>query len=77
MEDASYLKMRNLQIGYSLPKSVLNSLMIEKCRIYISGDNLFTITNFRGFDPELSREKEGGNIYPTVSSYMLGLNLVF
>lgn len=75
MENASYIKMRNLQIGYSLPKSVLSNLFVEKCRFYVSADNLFTITSFRGFDPETPWG--GGNIYPMVTSYTFGLNLVF
>ena len=75
MENASYIKMRNLQIGYSLPKSILSNLFVEKCRFYVNADNLFTITSFRGFDPETPWG--GGNIYPMVTSYTFGLNLVF
>ena len=75
MENASYIKMRNLQIGYSLPKSILSNLFVEKCRFYVNADNMFTINSFRGFDPETPWG--GGNIYPMVTSYTFGLNLVF
>ncbi len=75
MEDASYLKMRNLQIGYRIPPSITKRLNVEKCRVYLNADNLFTLTNFRGFDPETPWGS--GNIYPMVTTYSFGLNLVF
>jgi hypothetical protein len=75
MEDASYIRMRNLQFGYNLSKDISRKLNIEKCRIYLNADNLFTLTNFRGFDPETPWGE--GNIYPMVTTYSVGLNLIF
>lgn len=75
MEDASYLRMRNLQLGYNLSKDITRKLNFEKCRIYLNADNLFTLTRFRGFDPETPWGE--GNIYPMVTTYSVGLNLIF
>lgn len=75
MEDASYLRIRNAQLGYNLPKKINQKLQIEKCRFYVNADNLLTITRFRGFDPETPWGE--GNIYPMVATFSVGLNLVF
>lgn len=75
MEDASYLKLRNIQFGYNLSNDLIKNLKIEKCRVYLNADNLFTITNFRGFDPETPWGE--GNIYPMVTTVSVGINLVF
>jgi TonB-linked SusC/RagA family outer membrane protein len=75
MEDASYLRLRNTQLGYNLPKKINEKLQIEKCRFYVNADNLLTLTSFRGFDPETPWGQ--GNIYPMVTTFSVGLNLVF
>lgn len=76
VEDASYLRARNVQLGYSLPKSLLTPMGIERLRVYFSGDNLFTITKFcDGFDPETPYG--GGNGYPQVTTYSFGVNVTF
>ena len=51
--DGSYLRLKNLQIGYTLPKTLLQSLKITNFRVYISADNLITVTKYKGFDPEI------------------------
>lgn len=53
VEDGSYLRIKNIQIGYTLPKSLLNKAHIQNMRIYASFDNMFTFTNYSGLDPEL------------------------
>ncbi|MDR0195946.1 MAG: TonB-dependent receptor [Myroides sp.] len=54
LEDASYLRLKNLTIGYTLPKSVMNALSAKSnLRVFMSGDNLFTITGYKGIDPEV------------------------
>ncbi len=53
LEDASYFRLRNLSIGYTLPSSFLNKVKIDRMRIYIQGTNLFTITKYTGLDPEI------------------------
>ncbi|MBO5250800.1 MAG: TonB-dependent receptor [Bacteroidaceae bacterium] len=70
--DASYVKMRNLQVGYSINPSILKKYAISRLRVYCSIDNLFTITGFEGTDPEAT-----GNVHPLTRSYSFGLNLSF
>ncbi|UOG74724.1 TonB-dependent receptor [Hymenobacter tibetensis] len=55
LESGSYLRMRTLQLGYTLPKGVLSVAKINSCRFYVSFDNLFTVTNYSGFSPDLGR----------------------
>jgi len=51
VEDASYVRLKTLQLGYTLPASIINRLKVEKLRIYVQAQNLFTITKFSGLDP--------------------------
>jgi TonB-linked SusC/RagA family outer membrane protein len=84
IEDASYLRLKNLQLAYSFPAGVLKSLHIQSLRIYASAQNYITITNYSGFDPEVSRFGQdnrsqgfdyGG--YPAAKTIFFGLNLGF
>jgi len=82
VEKANYIRLRQLQIGYALPTSLLKSIHIDRLRIYVSGENLFTITPYSGVDPEFSRAKvlNSGidkHIYPFTRSYVFGLQLTF
>lgn len=80
VEDGSYLRLKNLQIGYTLPSNMIKG--VSSLRLYISGQNLLTITNYGGFDPEFTR---GGNAekgidrggYPQSRIYTAGLQLDF
>ncbi|MFR9658757.1 MAG: TonB-dependent receptor [Rikenellaceae bacterium] len=78
LEDGSYLRLKNITLGYSLSKRVLKKLSISKARFYISAQNPITITNYSGYNPEV-----GGNIksmgldkanYPASITYSAGLN---
>jgi len=71
--DASYIKLKNLQIGYTFPKAIIGKLGMEKARIYVSGDNLFMITNYPTLDPEVG----SGIKYPTMRQMSLGVNVSF
>lgn len=73
MQDASYAKLRNLQVGYSLPKSLISKYGISRLRVYCSIDNLFMISGFDGVDPEAI----SGNYYPLTRNYSFGLNITF
>ncbi|MBD0777532.1 TonB-dependent receptor [Maribacter sp. ANRC-HE7] len=53
VEDGSYLRLKNVQLGYTIPESTLDKSFIDSIRIYLAGQNLFTITNYNGLDPEL------------------------
>ena len=82
VEDASFLRLQNVQIGYSLNSKVLSSLGLDKFRIYVSGNNLYTFTEYLGYDPSASNGAPIGSgidkgFYPVASSYLLGINLNF
>ncbi|MBP1637327.1 MAG: TonB-dependent receptor [Bacteroidetes bacterium] len=81
LEDGAYVRLKTLQIGYTLPKALVNKISIEKLRVYATGNNLFTVTKYSGYDPEI-----GGNqgiygidrgVYPQARSFMLGVDLTF
>ncbi len=76
IEDGSYLRLKNLQIGYSLPRRWIQHLSMSRCRIYLSGSNLFTATKYSGYDPEVGGGVDYGN-YPQSRTYMIGLNINF
>ena len=83
IEDGSYFRMKDLQIGYTLPKSLFNRSGIESLRVYVQATNLFTITNYSGLDPELSNPDDNPDrlmgvdegVYPTSQIFMFGVNL--
>lgn len=70
---ASYIKLRNLQVGYSIPTRLTQRLSMSNVRIYVGGENLLTISDFPGQDPEIGP----GVVYPTMRQYSLGLNVIF
>lgn len=83
LEDGSFFRIKNLQLGYTLPVRLLqNRAKIDRLRIYTSAQNLFTITNYKGYDPELSGHGvfelgcDWGQ-YPPIRSYMFGLQVSF
>ncbi len=55
LESGSYLRFKTLQIGYTIPTAFISPLHLTACRVYVSGDNLFTITNYSGYNPDLGR----------------------
>lgn len=70
VEDGSYLKLRNLQIGYSLPNSLISPIGISNLRVYLQGQNLVTLTSYSGMDPEvLGRNGTTGRGLDTIYSY--------
>ncbi len=83
IEDGSYLRLQNLAIGYTLPQKWTRSIHIEKLRIYLSGQNLFTWTKYTGYNPEVSLKTSAltpgidYGTYPLAKTYMVGLNLTF
>ena len=76
IEDGSYLRLKNLQIGYSLPQRWISKMGMSRLRIYLSGSNLFTVTRYTGYDPEVGGGVDYGN-YPQSRTFMLGLNINF
>lgn len=74
--------MRNLQIGYTLPSSILSKVKISKARIYVQGTNLFTATKYSGLNPDiLSGDERAAGVdigaYPTVKQFLIGANITF
>ncbi|NQX41599.1 TonB-linked outer membrane protein, SusC/RagA family [Pedobacter steynii] len=77
IRDASYQRMKNLQLGYTLPEKYVKRIGLSRARIYYSGQNLFTITNFyKWVDPEAPRG-DNGYTYPQVLVNSIGLNITF
>ena len=75
--DASYIRLRNVTLGYSIPKAVLQKAGIENIRIFVSGQNLMTFDNMPdGIDP-LIPNFSAGSFYPVTSVYTSGLNVSF
>jgi TonB-linked SusC/RagA family outer membrane protein len=80
IEDGSYLRMKNLQLGYTFPQSLMSKINVKSLRVYIQGVNLFTVTKYTGQDPELGGDdrafgSDTGN-YPNVKQFVVGLNFV-
>ncbi len=82
LESGSYLRLQNLSLGYTLPRSITQKFKVEKLRVYVSGQNLFTITNYSGYNPEVNARPsqnltpgEDYGTYPLARTYMFGLNL--
>lgn len=77
LEDGSYCRLKNLTVGYTLPTRLLGALNTMKARIYFSGENLFTITNYSGMDPEVGGNGIDGGTYPVSRILSIGLNITF
>ena len=82
VEDGSFLRLGTLTIGYTLPKRWLWKLKVEKLRVYVSGSNLFTLTGYTGYDPEVNVQKGltpgvDYNVTPRSRTYTVGINLNF
>ena len=83
VEDGSYLRVKNIQLGYNLPKSILDKIHFQKFRIYVSAQNLITWTTYSGHDPEIG--VIGGALeigidrgfYPQSRVVLGGVNITF
>ncbi len=73
--DASYLRLKNLRIGYTLPVSITQKIRLKEAQIYFSGDNLITITDYPGTDPEKSSLTASYSTYPQVTTYAFGIRV--
>jgi hypothetical protein len=77
VEDASYLRLKNVELGYSF-KSVFNKIApaIQNLRVYVSAQNVFTVTDYKGLDPESTDIKDMGT-YPLSKAFLFGINVTF
>ncbi len=77
IEDGSYLRLKNLTLGYTLPATLLQKVHISGLRVYFSADNLFTISKYTGFDPEVGNSSIDWGTYPVTRTFSLGVDLKF
>jgi TonB-linked SusC/RagA family outer membrane protein len=84
VEDGSYVRLKNLTFGYTFPRTLLSRIKLSSARLYFSGQNLITLTNYTGYDPEVSRFRQSNTSpgvdagsYPVSRAYTLGLNVSF
>ncbi|MES1159115.1 MAG: SusC/RagA family TonB-linked outer membrane protein, partial [Bacteroidota bacterium] len=86
LEDGSYLRLKNLMIGYTIPTGSLHSLTkgaVTRFRIYVSSQNLFTVTKYKGWDPEVGTRRTSltngidYGQYPSARSYQVGVQVGF
>lgn len=83
IEDGSYIRLKNISLGYNLPKSLLNKIRITNMKAFVTATNVLTITRYRGYDPEVSSFNEGTDAargidvsnYPTVRTLTFGIEL--
>jgi len=79
LQDGSFLKLKSLRLGYTIPKNILDKVQIKNLRIYAQVSNLFTITKYKGLDPELNSSGSGMGLdqgaWPTPRQIMFGVNL--
>ncbi len=80
IKNGSFARIKNIQIGYTLPKSLTHKFFVERLRFYVAAENLLTLTGYKGFDPELNNDNSNGidrGYYPQARTFTVGLNLNF
>lgn len=84
VEDASFLRLNTLTLGYTIPTAIVQKIKVQKVRVYMTGYNLFVLTNYTGFDPEVSSRRNTPltpgldySAYPKSRQLLMGLNLTF
>jgi TonB-linked SusC/RagA family outer membrane protein len=81
VEDGSYLRLRNIQLGYTLPSALSNKIKMSKLRIYASAQNALNLFKYKGFNPEVggspTRAGIDNSVYPLYATYTLGINVTF
>ncbi|ARS41309.1 SusC/RagA family TonB-linked outer membrane protein [Sphingobacteriaceae bacterium GW460-11-11-14-LB5] len=86
LESGNFFRLRTMQLGYSLPKNIISKWGMKKLRVYVLAENLFTITKYTGYDPELGVTADSGGgaqygidrgAYPQARAFLFGLNVGF
>ena len=79
IENGSYMRLKSATLGYTFPKSIIKSVKINNLRVYVTSNNLFTITNYTGFDPEVGMDQYGVDLgrYPQARTFLFGASLNF
>ena len=77
LEDGSFLRLRNVNLSYSLPRTWMQKAGFQNIRVYVQGQNLWTLSNYSGFDPEMDESGSEFFRYPVGRSYTVGIDLTF
>jgi tonB-linked outer membrane protein, susC/ragA family len=81
VHDGSYARIKNIQLGYTLPSSLTQKFFVQKLRFYVAAENLLTMTSYKGLDPELNGDERSNGIdrgyYPQARTFTVGVNLNF
>ena len=83
LTDGSYLRLKNIQLGYTLPRAITQRIRIQRLRLFVAADNLITFTKYAGFDPEIPNGNNGTSlgvdygVYPQARTWTIGCNLGF
>jgi len=77
IENGAYLRLRNIELGYTLPEKLTKKATITRARLYVSVSNLLTVTGYTGYDPEVGNNGEDNGNYPQSRTLMVGVNLDF
>ncbi|MGC1241562.1 MAG: SusC/RagA family TonB-linked outer membrane protein, partial [Chryseosolibacter sp.] len=78
IEDGSYVRLKNVTLGYTLPAALAERVALKRARLYVSGQNLYTFTNYTGNDPELGYATGIDlSVYPQARTISIGANLTF
>lgn len=77
LQDASYVRLKNLTLGYNVPKALLSKINLTRVKVFITGENLFTITGMDTLDPESAPSSSRGGLYSNVRKISLGLKVGF
>jgi hypothetical protein len=78
VKDAAYIRLKNIQLGYTIPKNLISKIGISNLRLYVSTDNVFTISKFwEYFDVEAPVLSGYGNFYPIMRTTTMGIDLTF
>jgi hypothetical protein len=81
VEDGDYFRLKNAQLGYTLPSALTKKALISSVRVYVAAENLFTLTKYRGFDPEISSASTSlgvdRGVYPQARTFFFGINVGF
>jgi len=84
VEDGSYLRINNITLGYTLPKNIMNKIKMSNIRFYATVNNLYTFTNYSGYDPDVTARRSDPltpgvdfAAYPRARTWVFGVNLTF
>jgi hypothetical protein len=77
VEDGSYLRVKNITLGYTLPGHLASRMKMQSARLYLSAQNLLTFTKYTGFDPEVPANGIDLNVYPVTRTISAGINISF